>query len=132
VHLSSKLHTCCKGFMTILWKQTGQHCKPQIHHLSMRRDAGYLVHTNEVTLQLGANTAVHTSTAHAQQVLRRRRAYVDQQAASVRQQIAALEARADFAPAHETGDEARRPLCAALRSRDACYNHRVHAITLWR
>ena len=67
--------------------------------------AGHLVHTNEVLLHLGDTTAVHVSAKHAQAVLKRRVAYVEEEAATLRRNLDALEARRDFAPGGSASEE---------------------------
>ena len=51
------------------------------------------MHTNEVFMHLGADTAVHTSTTHATEVLRRRKQYVQEQLDAVQVQLQSLHAR---------------------------------------
>ena len=56
-------------------------------------------------MHLGASTAVEVSTKHAQGVLQRRAAFVEEQVGMLQQNIVALDARGSFAPAKQDSGE---------------------------
>ena len=67
-------------------------------------------------MHLGASTAVEVSTKHAQGVLLRRAAFVEEQVGTMRQNMDALDARDSFAPAKQGSGEVSCQLHLASQS----------------
>lgn len=79
-------------------------CEKKHIVMSACSGAGQITRTNEVHVHLSSSTMVHTSTKHAQAVLRRRRDYTVEKQELVQQQLDALKSRRVFANSEKEQD----------------------------